>query len=287
MSVVDQELNICFSKRDIINRKKFINYLEKKRLDENGKNKRGYKRDNINQRLNKLIRDGIVKSIKSSDFERYGIQETDNRVAYLILKEKYDIYQRAFNISNNLDTIFKDIENNDIKNKIDALKEIEDYKKVYLMKPEQLDVLVKELTEENNDLIDLILKIISYNIFDKKIEPDNKNKLLKQLRSLLKRYPENPEGYPKVKDRIILLLGRYKDIDSIVEQLEKDLKKTSNPDLIVKLYGDRVVAQVIEDNILKLYNLKKKLQNDNEYEALNILAQIRAETRMCCGLTDY
>lgn len=192
MSVVDQELNICFSKRDIINRKKFINYLEKKRLDENGKNKRGYKRDNINQRLNKLIRDGIVKSIKSSDFERYGIQETDNRVAYLILKEKYDIYQRAFNISNNLDTIFKDIENNDIKNKIDALKEIEDYKKVYLMKPEQLDVLVKELTEENNDLIDLILKIISYNIFDKKIEPDNKNKLLKQLRSLLKRYPENP-----------------------------------------------------------------------------------------------
>jgi hypothetical protein len=172
-----------------------------------------------------------------------------------------------------LDKVFELFsEGNNIDKKM-VIKEIAVYKWRFLLFPNELDVLVLSLDDEDTELNDdLISFLYSYIIF-RGIRPEKETIFLEKLRSLLKRYEDGHEKYTSLRGTILLLLGYYKD-KAVIEQLKKDIE-ASRFQKHKNEYWNEFVSKVIEEARTELFFLENKLRKEGNIETADELKRIR------------
>lgn len=271
---IDNEIENCISKKGFVRRIQLVKDLMNKHPNE-----RGYSERTINRKIDKMIKLTIILNIESEkELKRYGIQKKDGRAKYLTLKRSTDIKEH-------LDTVFQLFSSEDYVDQKEALIEIENYSKRYVLDPIQLDVLVQNLDNENTDLIDHLLRILYMYITNKGKEPQKKIVFVDKLKSLLKRYPEPVREYKNLRTHIIHLLGLYND-ESVIDQLKIDAGTIQDLDSIENDYVHKFTALIIEKHRSDLFDFKRKLRNEGNDKGAQFIATMRYQALINLGIAD-
>jgi len=258
VSFEDEVTELLTKKRYVI-RARLIEYMH-----EVHKGELGYSKKTINKKLNEMIKKGDIASFKyydkddkdnkNDDLSKYGINETNKRFSYLILK-------KTIKIKEDLDKIFKYIDSGEPSAQKLALEKIRSHSGEYLLDPYQLDTLVSCLYSKDDNLVNDLLDTLCEYILGRGIEPSNKERLLEILRNLLKRYTGSLE-HTNLRRHIFWLLGNYRDY-TVIEQIKKDAENLEDPLSIVSEYCNEYVAPLIKEHALELFAFKLEL-NGNE-----------------------
>ena len=226
----------------------------------------GYSEKTINRKLDEMIKNGTIISLKYDDLSKYGIKETDKRVSYLILK-------RTMKTKEDLDKIFSYMDSSEPDIQKEVLKEITRNGK-YVLDPYQLATLATHLNSNDNELVDILLVILCEYIIEKNIEPSNRDKLLENLRFFLKKHNTGTLEYPNVRRRILWLLGHYGD-SSVIEQLKKDAENLEDPNIVVSEYCNEQVAPLIEEHLFELFKFRIELKLKGKEKASEFISRIK------------
>jgi hypothetical protein len=264
----DIELRNVFYTNPIVRKEDLIKYLiEKVKIS----------RRTVERRLrNELKAQTKITSIRSEEFDRFGIETTNKHAVYVTLNETKDLTKY-------LDAIFKLLkakDANDIKLGVRKLNAYQfTYNTRYFLDRNQLNVLadVLEKSMENNDLNDdelrnTLLMILFNTITMTHINPSNKEKFLATLRNLLDKYPIK-EFFNKGNNptsNLIQILGIYRD-QKVIERLKEDLLVCGQQVPISAVYGNKFTAKIIEDSKNDLLEFERRLQKENKREALDFL----------------
>ncbi len=257
-------------------------YVKKRQLVEDlmniHKKESGYSEKSINRKLYGMKERGLISILKYKELEDLGIKESDKRSRYVIIKKIEEITEH-------IDTVIKKLSFNNVVIQKMALKEIENYKKIYALNPIQLDLLISLLDTEDIDLIDYILRIV-YTYIDKKdIEPYNSQKAIEMLRSLLNRYPlPLSHNYKNLRTHFIFLLGHYNDY-AVIDRLKKDAEELNNLHEMHDYESD-YTAHVIEEHREELYEFEEKLRLEGKEEPAQFIAQTRVTAMIHLGMYD-
>lgn len=268
----EDEVTELLSKKRYMIRAQLIEYIL-----EIYKGELGYSEKTINRKLDEMIKKEDVVSLKyntkdntndenndenndadnddNDDLSKYGINETNKRVSYLILK-------RTMKIKKDLDKIFKYIASGELAAQKLALEEIRRHSGEYLLDPYQLDILVSCLHSKDDDFVNNLLDTLCEYILGRGIEPSNKENLLEILKDLLKRYTGSLE-HTNLRRHIFWLLGNYRD-STVFEQLKKDVENLEDPTIIAPEYCNEYVAPLIEEHALELFAFKLELKGNEK-----------------------
>lgn len=242
-------------------------------------NKRGYSQKSIDRKLANLVKLGNILILKTSDEQlKYGIEDEDSRSSYIISN-------KSFEIKSHLDAVFQLFSSIEYVDQKEALIEIENYSKRYVLDPIQLDVLVQNLDNENTDLIDHLLRILYNYKTTRGKEPQNKNVFVSKLKYLLKRYPEPVREYKNLRTHIIYLLGLYND-ESVIDQLKLDAKNIQDLDSIENDYIHKFTAMIIEKHRSDLFDFKRKLRKEGYEKGAQFISKMRYQALINLGIVD-
>lgn len=211
----------------------------------------GYSEKTIDTKLAKMIKAGIIDSLRFKDFPKYGIINTKKTIAYYILK-------KAVKRKEDIDKIFKYVSSGDPAVQKPALKEVRRHSGKYLFDSLQLDTLASCLHSKDDDFVNDLLDTLCEYILGRGIEPSNKGKLLEILRELLNRYTGSLE-HTNLRRHIFWLLGNYRDY-TVIKQIKKDAENLEDPISIVSEYCNEYVAPLIEEYELELFAFKLELK---------------------------
>ncbi|ETA69399.1 hypothetical protein MettiDRAFT_2898 [Methanolobus tindarius DSM 2278] len=254
-----------------------INYLSGYRVVKKGeiikeflsRYPRGYSKRTIERRLKDFEKDGIIEIIDAKQVKKYGVNESDHRVKYIILKEHAEIKKH-------IDSVFEFFDCGDSEDKMAALAEMKTYNDCYVLNALQLDILAKNLTENDIELSSQIFLTIFNHIFYKKIQPSDTNAFIKKLRLILKSIPSQP--HTALRKNIILLLSMYND-KTVVEQLIKDATSMDNISDVKEIYDIVYAARIIEESRTELFNLERELKKKGKEKNAEIISQIRQQAK--------
>jgi len=228
--------------------------------------------------LKKIAETGFIEILDSKQIKKYGIEESDGRVKYIVMKENKEI-------TNHVDSIFKLFDEGNSEDKLAALFEIDSYKKVYVLNPLQLDVLAKNLNKDDIELTYQILVILSNHIINKNIHPSNIPVLLDKLRPLLAESFSLLQKRPALRGHVIALLGMYND-KAVIDQLIEDARTMEDLSDVKDEYDKRYTARVIENHRTELFNLERELRTDGKDKNTKVLSQIRNQAKKNLGIAD-
>lgn len=230
---------------------------------------RGYSPKTIDKKLANMHKAGLIITLKEpEELEKYGVEKEDGNASYVFVRN-------AAERKKHLDDVFELLKTGDDIDKKMALTEIKRYRNRYVLNPNQLDVLVINLTSKDAEIIDGILTILFESIVNKEIKPRKKTNLLEGLRALLQRYPEGHKNYSNLRPFIIKLLGYYED-KTVLEQLKKDIR-SGNLSAFKNDYMTVFTAKVIEEGRTELFNLENKLRKHNDKNTAEIISKIKDE----------
>ena len=266
----DDALAKAFEGKSFLRRKDLITYLI-----ENNKDKAGFSEPSIARKLRRLTKDNEYSIIKGSELEKYGINDEDKNAAYIMPKSSTEIKEY-------LDEIFELLKTGDDIDKETVLKDLESYQLKYPLDGKQLDVLASNLNSKDDSLVDNLLRIIYNYILRYNREPTNPDKLIKQLKLLLKRYPRKVDKHTNLRTHIIMLLGHYNQ-QEVVERFIQDIKEISNLQDIENDYIHRPTAEIIETNRKKLFDLERMLKKEAEKEPVGTAHFDKAEKARFIG----
>jgi len=267
----DSEVKSIIQKTGPIRRRKLINSLIGKHNEE-----RGYSKKSINRKIDKMVDLGILKIVKPENFAKFGIKETDGRATYLILKQTSDIKKH-------LDDIFNILEKGNIDDKHSVIAEIIGYENVYVLDPIQLDIIVKNLDEEDVELVYNNLIILYNHVIKKKIKPANEDEYLNVLKRLLDRCPLSPDSRKSLRGYIIALLG-WSDDKAVVDQLIKDSMELDDLSSVKKEYENQYTSNVIENHRTELFNHELKLKKEGKTKNAEVIQKIKHQARKNLGI---
>ncbi|MBP1908441.1 hypothetical protein [Methanolobus bombayensis] len=225
----------------------------------------------IIRHLEYLNEAGFIVKLSAKQVKKYGINPTDYREKYFLLKENTEIKKH-------IDAVFKLFNDCDSEAKIAALGEMDTYRNYYILEPLQLDILVKNLSEKDIELSYQLMVVIHHYIVDKNIQPNDINLLLTKLRSLLKNIPPMSKQRPVLRGNIVALLCKYND-ETVIEQLVQDAETMENFADVKDEYDKLYAAKLIEKNRTKLFNLEIELRNKGKHNNAKVLSQIRDQAR--------
>ncbi|WP_407356410.1 hypothetical protein [Methanolobus sp. WCC5] len=238
---------------------------------EGNEKKRGYSKITLNHKIDKMAKRGIITIIKYEDLFKYGIEETDKRASYISLKQ-------TAGIRLHVDEIFKLFEEGDIADKNLVISEIFSYEDAYVLDPLQLDVLAKNLGEDDLNLTFNILILLYRHVIEKGIRPNKEKAYLDSLKSLLEKYPISPKKKPSFRGYVFALLGVYND-KSIVEQLIMDAENMEDLSSVEEDYDKIFTARVIENHRTELFEVERNLIKQGKIESANTLRGIKNTAR--------
>jgi hypothetical protein len=223
----------------------------------------------IFRKIKQMAREGgPILILDSEEVKRYGITDPDGRATYLTLRETGEKKKH-------LDKIFELLSTGNDIDIMMVLREIKRYGQKYVLYPNQLDILVLNLGNNDPGIIEDLLFILYTHIIVRKINPGNETAFLETLRSLLKQYEEGHETYTQLRGHLIRFLGHYKD-KAVSEQLKKDteagkLSKFEHDYLSV------LTAKVIDEARTELFYLENMLRKAGEIETADVLDRIRSQ----------
>ncbi|AKB28317.1 Protein export cytoplasm protein SecA ATPase RNA helicase [Methanosarcina siciliae T4/M] len=275
----DTEIKNYLAQKGYVRRRQLIEDLMKAH-----KNERGYSLKSINRKLDNLINHGIIISLKHSDFGKLGIEDADKRASYLTLKN-------ISKIKEHMDKILKRLASEEpIKQKM-ALKEIALYEQVYVLTPEQLDLVVKQFDKGidkgtiDDDLANTLLLLLYTYILKKCIEPTNKAKTIDLLVKLLDKYPVPVSTHVNLRTHIIYLLGHYGH-KAVIERFMEDARTLKDPFSVENVYNTEYTANLIEEHREELYKLEEELAIEGKDNALRFVSNIRTQALINLGLHE-
>ncbi|UGV41608.1 hypothetical protein J7W08_04800 [Methanococcoides orientis] len=269
----EKEVTDYLSEKGYVRREKLIEDLIEKHSGD-----RGYSKPTIDRKLNKMIESKIILNPNYDELGKYNIEETDKRASYLIFTD-------TLKLKKHLDEILELLKSEDDIDKRLALKEIEYYKKKYVLDGSQLDSIIQNLDGEDQELIYELLLIIFDHIVNKKIKPLNEPDLLIKLRFLLKQKFKVPPTHGSPKKYIIRLLGYYDD-ELVIEQLIKDAKTVKDLSSDRSCYTVNETSNVIEKHRTELFNLQRELAKEGKDEAVLFVSDIRRQAMKNLGILD-
>jgi hypothetical protein len=270
----DVEVHEYVYKNRFVRRRQLIDHMVEIHQED-----RGYSRPNVEQRLQKLTKRKYLIIVKYPDFEKYGIPDKALNASYLTLEEIIDDY----NYLNELFSYFESNHPDYDKNTI--LNEIELHKETYAFTRDKLDVLVDNLTTDDEKLKIHILRILTEYIIDKQITPINKDNLLKSTNEILGEFSGVSRNHEISRSGLIFILGYYND-DSVIEWLKHDvinLKNNRDFDKIKADYGNPYTARVINKHKRELFYLINQLKKEGKDEEARLVYNIKHEVAKIYG----
>lgn len=272
----DTEVTDYLSQKGYARRRDLLQYLVD--LHEGDKDYSGYSEKSINRKLYSLIDRGVLSVLKYEDLKKLGIEEEDKRSSYLILRKIEEI-------SSHIDTVIDRLSSDNPIIQKRALKELEKFKKIYVLNPNQLDILIAQLNTEDIDLIDTILRIVYTYIDTKGIEPYNKPEAIEMLRGLLAKHPKPlPHAHKNLRTHFIYLLGHYNDY-AVIDRLKKDALELDNLHEMLD-YDSEYTANVIEEHREELYEFEEKLSIEGKKDSADFIAQVRVKAMIHLGMHE-
>lgn len=277
----DTEVVKYLAESGYVRRRQLIEDLKKKH-----KKERGYSLKSINRKLDNLINQNKIRSLKYSDFENLGIEDNDKRASYLTLTDLPKIQEH-------LDKVLEGLGSEDsIKQKM-ALKEIVRYEQTYILNPKQLELVVtqfeKVIERENidNELVDKLIILLKNYILEKKIEPANKTKTVCLLTNLLKKYPVPITRYKNLRTYILYLLGYYGH-EAVIERFMDDARTLQDLHSLEEnnVYNTKDIAKLIEEHREELFVLEEDLAIEGKTEAAQFVSNVRTTAMIILGLHE-
>ncbi|WP_342305547.1 hypothetical protein [Methanolobus sp. ZRKC5] len=262
-----EELKEYLSSYGIVKREDIINAYESHRS-----------KRTIIRRLDELKDAGFIDILKAGQVEKYGIEAPNKKFKYVVLKQSLELIKH-------IDSVLELFDSGDDEDKLTALAEIDSYKNVYSLYPSQLDVLVRNLDEDNIELTYYILVILSYNIIDKWNQPRDVPALLDKLRILLAKISSLPQKHSALRGHVIALLGIYED-GAVIDQLTEDARTMDDLSNVKDEYDKRYTAKVIESHRTVLFDLEIELRKDGKNTNAKVLSQIRYQAKKNLGLVE-
>lgn len=255
-----------------IRRRQLVKYLMDLHSDE-----RGYSQKSIDRKLGILVKTKQIIILKQQDdLESYGIEKEAGNASYLVSK-------RTNEIKGYLNNLIEHLKSDDDVKKKEVLVEIENYKKMYVLDPVQLDLLVQSLDTDNKDIIDHIIRILYSYVGERGKEPKNKDLFINHLNNLVKKYPKHINNNDHLRTALIHLLGYYND-NCVIEQFVQDVNILENPFSVQHDYESKYTANIIESNRQLIFDLITKLRRENKDEAARFVSHIRHQARAHLGL---
>ncbi|MDA0525462.1 hypothetical protein [Methanococcoides alaskense] len=238
--------------------------------------KLGYGESTIYKHISEMNDISIIKYKKLKEF---GIEETDGRAVYIMLK-------KAAKLKEHYESILKLLESENSIERNLTIKEIYEYYKNRGLNQFELDklIIILNLTHENLDKniveildvesINVLLSIFHECFIDKKIKPDNVAALLDTLKSLLKKFPKKQENHPDLRRNIIRLLGFYND-EAVIEQIKIDATNLEDPSSVENDYYFDFDSNIIEEQITALFNFEMELRKDGKVKPAGFINRIK------------
>ena len=242
----ENEAIILLQKNIHMKKEEFIQTIVKE-----NENKIGFSRPTAYKKLADMIANEDIIQLKPEEWLNYGIEEKDQRSAYIILKKSTEIKKY-------LDSIFSLLITGDEIDRDVILKEIESYKKQYSLDATQLNTLIDLLDSGDTLVLEAILRIIYEWIVKFKRSPNNKEKLISSLKRTLENHQEIKANSGNLRRHTIALLGWFKQ-DVVLEQFVKDVRNSKNPSSLEGEYLSEFVAEIIEKNRKILFDLEREM----------------------------
>lgn len=256
------------------------NYFERReQLVQFLADKTDYSKSRVENKITELIQSGYLIRFDYNEAIIKGIRVTDKRAKFITLKQSEDI-------KNHLDKVFSLLKSKDLICCKTALREIDSYKKRYILYPSQLDILTKNLYKDDNELIATTLNLLHEEIILKGNEPKNIDDLVTVLRKLGDIYSIKEKEYSgQIYPYIIALLGHYND-DMVISLLKKDILKKDNIENHIECYFKKSTAKIIEEHRSELFELEIDLMKRNKTNAASSLTRIRKRALILLGMAD-
>lgn len=209
----------------------------------------------------------------------------DGRSSYLSLQDPLeDLREVKTYIDESMNVFKADANKKQLDNieKIEVLVDIYDYKKMFVLTSDQLDILVAELDSDDDQLIFHLLLVFYDHVVGKKVKPSGKKKFVEALKALLQRYPVDPKGQKKRRGFILSLLGEYNDY-AVVEQLLNDASSLNDPASVQDQYMNESTCKVIEKNRKVIRDALVNLKREGNTKGFTFLSEIRTRARVLGG----
>lgn len=227
----------------------------------------GYSEKTIDTKLAKMIEAGIIDSLRSKDFPKYGIIETDKRIVYYVLK-------KAVKTNKEIEKVFVHVASDDPVVQKLTFEEIMRHTGEYFFDPGQLDTLTTLLYSKDDEFVNMLLDTLCEYILGRGIEPSNKNKLFEILRETLNRYKKGSSQYPNLRRHILWLLGKYRD-STVFVQLRWDAENLEDPIRVVSEYTNEYVSPMMEERSFDLLDLQLTFSRQGNEKGSEFISRIK------------
>ena len=252
-----------------------IETIQKKHTTTQNFIERGFNEKSLYRKIRKLKDDGLILEIAPDQFSIYGIQDSDKRAKYLVLKKVDE--RRKF-----IDGILLFLKSKDEGDVIAALDEIDRYRGRNHLNSKQLTQVVIALKSTNTRIIEKSLWIFYYYMNNLKILPSDINLLREQLKKVLYRFCRDEIISGNIHHYCLIILGMLKD-PAVVDQLMYDAKSLKRLTAVSGRYREPLIANAIEAQRATLFEFERKLRKTKSNKSVDhsqiadIISEIRSQ----------
>ncbi len=249
---------------------------------------RGYTKPTLNRKIAKLVESNKIIIVKKKDFRTFGISEKRKNASYLVSQNTIDKRRHIDKILTYLQS------HQDKATIINVLEEIKRYEDEYELTPQQLDSLL-DIPIHDEVVVMVVLSILHEYVFSKKIEPLDREKFVRNLRTIVKTFKNVKDiveiariegisenfGLRQRPDlRIVYftalrLLAHYGN-DLVIERLKEDFsdpeRKEINPPFY---YNNTLFAKIFEKNNTALFEYQMELRRKGNNSAAHDIGILR------------
>jgi rRNA processing protein Gar1 len=216
--------------------------------------KTGYSQPSIYRKIDELKRDGTILKISPEDYESYGINDSDKRAQYIILKEADE---RRLHLDETLNLL----ESGDQADAISVFNELDLYINRYPLNPKQLDKIIPVLywnMEVAHRAVRILLDCVTRN----RIAPSDKSGLLNAIKYVLENIKDDPDQHINIEGYCLEILGIWND-PYVIVQLTKDSENVERLKILKTYYESPYLSKTIEHERKRLFELERTLRKKN------------------------
>jgi hypothetical protein len=220
-------------------------------LQDQHPDKTGYSRPSIYRKIDELKKDGTILKISSEDYESYGINDSDKRAQYIILKE-------ADERRHHLDETLNLLESGDQADAISIFNELDLYINRYPLNPKQLDKIIPVLYWDM-EVAHRAVRILLDSVTRNRIAPSDKTGLLNAIKHVLENIKDDLDQHINIEGYCLEILGIWND-PYVIVQLTKDIENLERMKTLKTYYESPYLSKVIEHERKQLFELERTLR---------------------------
>lgn len=231
---------------------------------------RKYSESTIEHKIDGMRERGVITVIKGKKLDKYNIKNPKKKAAYYIPTQ-------ISGLEDHFSKVFDLLKSDSLIKKKTAVKDFDIYGDRCLLTPDKLDILARELINEDDELRYHLLRILKNQIVYRGIRPKNTAMLIENLKIVLDCYPVLDglsKDYKQLRYWPIWILASYNDT-IIFEQLVKDAWEVQDLESFFECYKHASLSPIIEEHRTELLNLEIELIEGGKETVSNKIGEIR------------